>query len=84
MAAQDCLLIISNHDVVSDLLGLNFSDYSSLLPLDKSYVPTSRTNMDAKSNNNGGHVIDLCKSLGLAIVNGRLRDDFGIGKFTFQ
>ncbi|XP_030839274.1 uncharacterized protein LOC115923141 [Strongylocentrotus purpuratus] len=50
--------------------------------MDKSYMPIRRKNMDVKVNNNGSHVIDICKTLGLAIVNGRLGDDNGIGNFT--
>ena len=46
-------------------------------------MPIRRKNMDVKVNNNGSHVIDICKTLGLDIVNGRLGDDNGIGNFTY-
>lgn len=74
----------NDDNFVSDLLGLNSCDDSCLSPTctDKLFVPTGRKNMDIKVNNNGSHVIDLCKCLGLAIVNGRLGDDNGIGNFT--
>ena len=69
-----------NDDAVSNILGLNFCDGPCELP--KHAVPTKRINMDTKINNNGYEIIDLCKSFGLTIVNGRLGDDNMKGNFT--
>jgi hypothetical protein len=41
-----------------------------------------RANMDCKSNNYGSSIIDMCKNLGMFIINGRVGKDKGIGKLT--
>ena len=38
---------------------------------------------DKGSNSHGSKLIDLCKAASCQIVNGRLYDDFSIGKFTY-
>ena len=34
-------------------------------------------------NNNGLLLLDLCKQTGLRIMNGRVGDDYGVGRYTF-
>ena len=70
------------NDEVSDLIGLNFCRDNDLSTLNNSYVPTSRWNMDLQVNDNGNKLLEMCKSLDLAIVNGRLGEDGGFGNFT--
>lgn len=42
-----------------------------------------RFSLDSRPmNNNGRHLIDLCKSRGMLIINGRISEDKGVGNFT--
>ena len=43
---------------------------------------TDRFNNDLMTNSNGLHLIDMCKSFDLSIVNGRFGDDKEIGDYT--
>ena len=79
--------------VIDELEGSN-GDLDSLIPNDSkesleiifdmySKKQLGRYSADKKPlNSHGINLIDLCKSLGLLIVNGRLGDDKGIGGFT--
>ena len=50
--------------------------------LEKMDVPIVRYNQDKHTNNNGYQLIDLCKTVGLHIMNGRCGLDRGTGKLT--
>lgn len=41
-----------------------------------------RFSMDKGSNSHGNKLLELCMSTSLSIVNGRLGEDYGIGKYT--
>jgi len=41
-----------------------------------------RYNSDAQVNKNGKHLIELCQSLGLYLINGRMRGD-SLGRYTY-
>ena len=43
---------------------------------------TDRFNNELMTNSNGLHLIDMCKSFDLRIVNGRFGDDKEIGDYT--
>ena len=43
---------------------------------------TDRFNNDLMINSNGLHLIDICKSFDLSIINGRFGDDKEIGNYT--
>ena len=45
-------------------------------------IPKSRYSRDIKTNNYGHRLIDMCKNIGLVIVNGRSGKDALIGKLT--
>jgi len=45
-------------------------------------IPYERFSRDTKSNNFGRRMVDMCKNLGLLIVNGRAGNDAGVGKLT--
>ena len=42
----------------------------------------SKANRDTKINSNGRLLVDLCKTTGIAILNGRIGDDKQIGEYT--
>ncbi|MCG8034442.1 MAG: reverse transcriptase family protein [Candidatus Thiodiazotropha taylori] len=44
----------------------------------------SRASKDAKKNNHGFKIIELCKNNNLAILNGRFGEDKNVGKMTFR
>ena len=53
---------------------------------DENYIPDNhlrRASQDSKVNTFGNRLIDLCKSLGIRIVNGRLHSDHNIGRYTY-
>jgi len=53
---------------------------------DTDYVPDAfidRASLDGKCNAFGTKLLDLCKSSGLRIANGRIGDDYDTGAFTF-
>jgi exonuclease III len=45
-------------------------------------IPKHRYSMDTKTNNYGHKLVDMCKNIGLIIVNGRCGKDAHIGKLT--
>ena len=47
-----------------------------------SHVPI-RVNKDHILDSYGRKLLDLCKSSGFVIANGRLGDDYGVGEITF-
>ena len=51
-------------------------------PLSELGFITDRFNNDLMTNSNGLHLIDMCKSFDLSIVNGRFGDDKEIGDYT--
>lgn len=60
-------------------------DYISAFD-DENYIPDKflrRASLGNKCNNFGSRLIELCKSLYLRVVNGRLYHDFNVGAFTF-
>ena len=68
--------------------GANFDKY--IFTLDNSInddycgIISKRYNVDKICNSSGIKLLDLCKSTGLNIVNGRVHDDAGIGRFTYM
>jgi exonuclease III len=46
-------------------------------------VPLSRASCDKTCNSFGLRLLDLCKSSGIRIVNGRVSHDCGVGSYTF-
>jgi hypothetical protein len=46
-------------------------------------IPLVRVSQDHKTNKFGNNLLDLCRSTGLRVVNGRLGHDEGIGKCTY-
>lgn len=87
---NDCNLLIcgdfnsrtsNNPDFVTD----DESVHMSVLP--DEYTPDRYMNRYSQdighANNNGLLLLDLCKQTGVRILNGRVGDDRGVGKFTF-
>ena len=63
--------------------GLNLDDaITSIDELESLGICTRRINQDRATNNNGRQLIEMCKSLDLLVVNGRIGKDKNIGKFT--
>lgn len=83
----------ANVYVVGDMNGRT-SDFPDILDFDKyledndlfsniSHVPM-RVNKDHIVDSHGRKLLDLCKSSGFIIANGRLGDDYGIGEVTYH
>ena len=79
--------------VVGDMNGRT-SDFPDILDFDKyledndlfsniSHIPM-RVNKDHIVESHGRKLLDLCKSSGFIIANGRLGDDYGIGEVTYH
>ena len=45
-------------------------------------VPLKRTSQDKILNENGNYLLNFCKATGMRILNGRIGEDKGVGKFT--
>ena len=45
-------------------------------------ISLARYSRDNVANNSGYKIIEMCKDLGVFIVNARLGSDYGIGKYT--
>ena len=74
------ILLIENTDNVLDPSNFIYPDIINTL---KSLnIPIHRSNKDAKANNNGKKLIEMCKCHELCIVNGRLGSDKNIGNPT--
>ena len=78
--------------VTGDMNGRT-SNFSDILDFDKyleddslfttmSHVPI-RVNKDHMLDSHGRKLLDLCKSSGFVIANGRLGDDYGVGEVTY-
>ena len=78
--------------ITSDMNGRT-SDFSDILDFDRyledndlftdiSHIPM-RVNKDHFVDSHGRKLLDLCKSSGFIIANGRLGDDCGIGEVTY-
>ena len=52
--------------------------------LEKFGIQICRVSQDAKKNNHGFKIIDLCKTHNLSILNGRYGDDRNVGAMTFR
>ena len=75
--------MLNFEDYVAKHFGLSDNDYLNIQnDLISNNVSLERKNEDLKINQAGREIIDVCKSLGLVIVNGRLSEDKNIGKFT--
>ena len=45
-------------------------------------TPIPRLSKDKSCNENGQDLLQFCKNTGMRIINGRLGDDAGVGRFT--
>ena len=69
-------------------LANSYSSYHKKYPTETillhkmSMISSRRKNFDPSTNRNGKDLLQLCRSLGLYIANGRLRGD-SLGRFTF-
>ena len=66
----------------SDILEFDKYIENNDLFLDMSHIPP-RSNKDSKLDSHGRKVLDLCKSTGFVIANGRLGDDLDVGEITY-
>ncbi len=76
--------LLSDEPIVSDIdltAGL-FSHLAIDSPIWQTKID-DRASMDVTSNSRGEDILNLCKSTGLRIMNGRCFEDKDIGKFTF-
>jgi hypothetical protein len=56
--------------------------YSNAAMLESNNICLERTSMDQRINSYGHKLLDMCKSNGIYIVNGKLELDKGVGKTT--
>jgi len=66
-----------DHDELDSNVHILPDDYSHDLHL-------PRSSQDSVVNRNGKLLIEFCKESGLRIINGRVGDDAGVGKYTFN
>ena len=70
---------------VLDEIGVQLFDDDSFYTksmLELLNIETARHNKDRCVNNNGKSLLEMCRSLDLKILNGRVGEDHGIGDFT--
>ena len=64
---------------------IHYSVHVSVLP--DEYTPDTElprfSEDEGHSTNNGLLLLDFCKQIGIRIMNGRVGDDYGIGRYTF-
>ena len=72
--------------IIANLTGLDESDdtFISESQLSKLNIEPQRSNLDKRIDKAGHHFLDLCKSSGLLIVNGRAGQDRSVGMTTCE
>lgn len=65
-----------------DFINTDGNNHFDVSPLYQPFVTTLRHSYDSIVNTSGKEVLQMCKALGLYIVNGRTRGD-SLGRFTY-
>lgn len=68
---------------LNDLYAKYIPTINSNFEVDYQILLSERSSMDMISNASGTRLLELCNSTNLRILNGRVREDAGVGKFTF-
>ena len=72
-----------NYEENNDIFDPKFFQFHDMFSILNSFnIPTKRSNLDQKVNQNGKDLIDMCKYQDLCILNGRIGMDSNIGSTT--